>query len=101
MTPPIATELAQLLHRRIATGRVTPLGRNLIPYGMAGYYGIDMINGYTGINLEEIDLDAVLKSDFSSLEGVTDDAIKFGKIINRNGSKHCEPKLASAQIKFH
>ena len=40
----------QLLNRQ--GGRVAAIGRNSIPYGMAGYYGIDLINGYSSLTLK-------------------------------------------------
>ena len=33
-------------------GRVVSTRRDLLPYGMAGYYGIDMANGYSPISLK-------------------------------------------------
>jgi hypothetical protein len=40
----------QLLNRQ--QGRTVATDRDLIPYGMAGYYGIDMINGYSSMTLK-------------------------------------------------
>ena len=42
---------ADVLRRSASSGRVAALGRAVVPYGMASYYGIDMINGYEPLNL--------------------------------------------------
>jgi len=39
------------LRRSPENGRVAALDRTSVPYGMAGYYGIDMVNGYQPLNL--------------------------------------------------
>ena len=43
-------QIHQLLNRN--EGRTVAVGRSSIPYGMAGYYGIDMINGYSPLSLK-------------------------------------------------
>jgi hypothetical protein len=49
-----------LLNRR--QGRVLSTRRDLLPYGMAGYYGIDMVNGYSPMTLKHfVDYFAVLQ----------------------------------------
>jgi hypothetical protein len=46
--PPFHAEL-----RRDATdGRVAAIGRGALFYGMAGLYGIDLVNGYSSLNLK-------------------------------------------------
>jgi hypothetical protein len=43
-------------------GRVLSTRRDLFPYGMAGYYGIDMVNGYSPMTLKHyVDYFAVLQ----------------------------------------
>jgi hypothetical protein len=39
------------LHRERTMGRVLAVGRAALPYGMAGYYGVDMVNGYASLML--------------------------------------------------
>ncbi len=41
-----------LLNRQTNQGRVLATGRTVIPYGMAGYFGIDLVNGYASLNLK-------------------------------------------------
>ena len=44
-------------------GRVAAVGRTVVTYGMAGWYGIDLVNGYTGLTLKHwIDYFAILQS---------------------------------------
>ena len=45
-------EVHKLLNRNVCQGRIMAAGRTSIPYGMAGYFGIDMINGYASLNLK-------------------------------------------------
>lgn len=33
-------------------GRTAAIGRGVVPYGMAGWYGIDLVNGYAGLTLQ-------------------------------------------------
>ncbi|HEX7478097.1 MAG TPA: hypothetical protein VF331_09845 [Polyangiales bacterium] len=33
-------------------GRVAAIGRRVLPYGLSGWYGIDLINGYSGLTLK-------------------------------------------------
>jgi hypothetical protein len=40
------------LRRDAQPGRIAVVGRSAIPYGAASYLGIDMINGYSGLNLK-------------------------------------------------
>jgi hypothetical protein len=47
--PPPA--FAELSRDRPDGGRVAALGRTAVSYGLAGYYGIDLINGYESLNL--------------------------------------------------
>jgi hypothetical protein len=50
------------LKRETLHGRVAAIGRRVIPYGAAGYLGIDMANGYEPLNLKHFeDYFAVLK----------------------------------------
>ena len=51
----------RLLNRQ--GGRTAAIGRTSIPYGMAGYYGIDMVNGYSSLTLKHyIEYFSVLQS---------------------------------------
>lgn len=43
---------ADQLRRSPMSGRVAAIGRTALPYGMAAYYGIDMVNGYQPLNLK-------------------------------------------------
>jgi hypothetical protein len=50
------------LKREAGHGRVAAVGRTAIPYGAAGYLGIDLANGYEPLNLKNFeDYFAVLK----------------------------------------
>ena len=50
------------LKREALNGRVAAIGRAAIPYGAAGYLGIDMANGYEPLNLKDFeDYFSVLK----------------------------------------
>jgi hypothetical protein len=40
------------LRRDANPGRVLATSRRVIPYGMAGYFGIDLVNGYASLNLK-------------------------------------------------
>lgn len=44
-------EMHDLLCKTASEGRTLAIGRTSIPYGMAGYYGIEMVNGYASLNL--------------------------------------------------
>lgn len=48
LPPPAFPELSR---DRPDGGRVAALGRSAVSYGLAGYYGVDMINGYESLNL--------------------------------------------------
>ena len=43
---------AELLRRSPANGRLAAIGRTVVPYGQAAYFGIDMVNGYEPLNLK-------------------------------------------------
>ncbi|MCX5794444.1 MAG: hypothetical protein NTY77_02965 [Elusimicrobia bacterium] len=68
---PVAVPLADIfpqqafyapLRRAAGHGRVAAIGRRAIPYGAAGYLGIDMANGYEPLNLKHFqDYFSVLK----------------------------------------
>lgn len=47
-----ATAFHGQLKRGNTDGRVLAVGRKTIPYGMAGYYEIDLLNGYGGLTLK-------------------------------------------------
>jgi hypothetical protein len=43
------------LKRQALNGRVVVIGRNVIPYGAAGFLDIDMANGYEPLNLKDFE----------------------------------------------
>lgn len=55
-TKPLSTAapkhpIHELLNRNVTNGRTIAVGRTSIPYGLAGYYKIDMVNGYSPMTL--------------------------------------------------
>jgi hypothetical protein len=42
---------AERLRRSPTSGRLAAVGRTVVPYGQASYFGIDMVNGYEPLNL--------------------------------------------------
>lgn len=47
-----AHAMHELLRRDTNPGRVLATSRTAIPYGMAGYFAIDLVNGYASLNLK-------------------------------------------------
>ncbi|MCY3412906.1 MAG: cache domain-containing protein [Candidatus Heimdallarchaeota archaeon] len=54
-----------------------------------------VLKSYTGIDLGEVNVDACLQGDFSSISNITEDAEKFGKIISTTDSINIEELAAS------
>lgn len=61
--------LHEALRSAPGSGRTAAIGRTSVPYGMAGYYGIDMINGYEALNLRHyIEYFAIME--YGGLQGL-------------------------------
>lgn len=51
------------LRRAPDSGRVAAIGRDVVPYGQAAYFGVDMVNGYEPLNLRHyVEYFSVLKT---------------------------------------